>query len=445
MEEPKRKETGRREFLQSAALALAGGAVAPAQSQSGEKKIRVGLIGVGWRGGYLGTSILKLIDQGEQVEIAGVCDLYQPRQERAEARFKAKGFKNTTDMLREVPLDAVVIATPDRAHLYNLREAIRAGKDVYVEKPLCYWDQFDLLKSVVHENRELKRIVQVGSQYLADSVWEKTADLIKQGAIGKPVHIQVPNFRNSDAGERSPTFIDDPNAKPGVGLDWEKWQGDAPRREFSITRFFQWRLYIEYSGGPLTDTGPHQISPIYKMLRPLGIGMPQKVMATGGRFYFNHHRTSPDTMDVLMQYPQNFTVALLETYVNNQFPIETVIRGTDGCVIWRPDGTEIVPLVRGGMGALTPGAAKPELKPSTKVLNDRAATRAAGAPGPGGYVDPTIEHIRDFLGAVRTRRQPRYDLELGYIVQTPFCMAMRSHLENKVALFDPNREEIRMS
>lgn len=435
----------RRHFIESVALGTLGAVSAAGQAEPAKTKIRLGLIGLGWRGVQDGNHINTLIDQGYPVEITAVCDLYQPRLERAEAHYKARGYSSTADMFKYAAIDAVLIATPDRQHLYNLREAMQAGKDVYIEKPLCHWEQFDLLKAVVHEARKLKRVVQVGSQHLADSVWERAGDLISQGLIGGPVHIQVPNFRNNDAGERSPSFIDDPHAKAGIGLDWEKWQADAPRRDFTIERFFQWRLFVDYSGGPVTDTGVHEISPIYKMLTKLSIDMPERVVATGGRFYFNHNRTSPDTMDVLMQYPQNFTIALLETFVNNQFPIEKVIRCTDGSVIVRPDGVELVPMVRratsGGQNTVTQAG---EEKSPTKLLSDIARERAAAGPN-RRYIDPTIFHIHDFLEAVRTRRQPRYDLELGYRVQVPFCMAMRSYSEAKVALWDPNHESIVMS
>lgn len=175
----------RRDLLKSAAVVAAG--VESVQAQPAPKPLRVGVVGVGNRGSYLTASLVKLAQEGEPLEIAAVCDIYQPRLERAEVRFKAKGFKNSADMLKEVPLDVVVVATPDRHHLYNLQEAIRAGKDVYCEKPLSHWDQFDLLKAVVHENRKLKRIVAVGTQGVGDSAWEKAGEMIKAGALGKPV------------------------------------------------------------------------------------------------------------------------------------------------------------------------------------------------------------------------------------------------------------------
>jgi predicted dehydrogenase len=283
--------------------------------------------------------------------------------------------------------------------------------------------------------------VQVGSQYLADPVWEKGFDLLKTGVIGKPVHVQIPNFRNSDAGERAMMTIDDPNAKDGVGVDWAKFQADAPVRDFSVTRMFQWRLFMEYSGGPLTDTGPHEMCPVYKMLQP---GFPSKVVATGGHFYWNHDRTVPDTMDVLIQYPQGYTIALLETYINNHFPIEKVIRGSEGTALLTNDALEVYPMTRVPYGTTRPPVI--ELKTSHRLLTVRgeALAAATGTQRPK-IADLTIAHLKDFLDSVRKREQPRFDLELGYIVQIPLCMAMRSLLENKAALFDAEREQIRLS
>ncbi len=226
--------------------------------------------------------------------------------------------------------------------------------------------------------------------------------------------------------------IDDPNAKDGVGVDWAKFQADAPARAFDVIRMFQWRSFIEYSGGPLTDVGVHEMCAAYRMLDP---GFPSKAVATGGRFHWNHGRTAPDTMDVLIQYPQGFSVAIIESFVNDHFPVEKVIRGSEGTARLTPDALQIYPLHRVPYGTRAP-AVLPTLRGK--------AIAEAGA-NPPIIPDATMVHIKDFLDSVRSRRQPRFDLELGYRVHVPLCMAMRSHFENKVALFDASTEQIRMS
>lgn len=405
----------RRSFLAGVVLA------APAAAQIvGEKKpLRVGLIGAGSRGTYLADTTVTLGEQGEQVQLVAVCDLYQPRLERAEVKYKAKGYAKTADLLRGAQLDAVIIATPDRQHIPNTLEAIRAGKDVYCEKPLSHWSQFDPLKALVKENRKLKRVVQIGTQFIADSVWERSGKVVQAGLIGKPVHAQTCYFRRGDQGERG-MKIDDPNARAGVGLDWETWQGDGPRRDFTVSRFFQWRLYSDYSGGPVTDCYPHMLTPLLRALEP---GMPKKVVAIGGRYFYDGGRDVPDTFDLLIQYPRDLTVAFLGTFVN-ETPIETIVRGSEGTMIKRADGIVFEP-ARGTTGQ------------RQEVPCDIPARGE-------GHADLTHAHLKDFFECVRTRNQPRGSLELAFTVQTPLIMAMQSHLHNKVAFFDPEQENIRL-
>jgi len=410
--------SSRRGFLKSSAAL--GAAASYRRVLGANDRLRLGFVGVGNRGTGIANTVTKLIEAGANVEIAAVCDIYQPRLERAETRFKAKGFARSAEMLGASRLDAVIIATPDRHHVANTLEAIRAGLDVYVEKPICHWAQFDALKRLVHENRKLGRIVQVGTQFVADSVWEKAAAAIAEGAIGKPVHAQTCYFRRGDQGERG-MKIDDPNAKPGLGLDWETFQADAPRRPFEVSRFFQWRLYMDYSGGPLTDTYPHTLTPLLKMLNP---GFPKKVVALGGRYYYNHGRDVPDTFDLLIQYPQNLTVAFLGTFVNAT-RIDTLVRGSEATLTRKPEGVVIEP-------------AKGSDKAARQIPAD---IESFGE----GHAQQLAAHLKDFFECVRSRKQPRGNLELAYIVQVPILMAMQAHLKDKVVYFDAVREEMRMA
>ena len=408
---------GRRSFL----TALAG--VAAAGQVSGEeapkKRLKVGLVGAGGRGSYLGKTVKSFSEQGEPVDLVAVCDIYQPRLERAEVALKAKGYSKLSEMLKDPELDAVVIATPDRHHVLNMMEAIRAGKDVYCEKPVTHWDQFDKLKELVHTNRQLKRVVQIGTQYVSDSVWERAAVEIAKGAIGKPVHAQSCYFRRGDSGEAGMP-IDDPNAKPGLGVDWETFQADAPRHEFNVSRMFQWRLYLAYSGGPLTDCYPHMLTPVVKMLNA---GFPKKVVATGGRYFYGGLREVPDTFDLLIQYPQGLDITFLGSFVN-YVGIETMVRGSEGVARKSDLAISLEPL-------------KGVDRPRQDLPTD---TQTRGE----GHSNLTIAHLKDFLNCVRTRQTPRGDLELAYRVQTPLIMAMQSYLHDKVALFDTETETIRL-
>lgn len=406
---------GRRAFLASLGGGAAGLTAAGRQpaGPAAESTIGVGLIGCGGRGMALANVLMQLAQAGQAARVAAVCDIYQPRLERAAARFSAAAYQDARELIRDPHVKAVIIATPDRLHATQAIEAVRAGKDVYCEKPLTHWAQFDLLKQLREEVRRHKAVFQMGTQWCSDPIWQRAAEQIRRGAIGKVVHVQTGYFRQGDVGERGMP-VDDPEARPGAGLDWEAFQGDAARRPFSVSRFFQWRLYADYSGGPVTDLYPH---PLARVLKALGAPLPRRVVAVGGRFQFNGERDVPDTFDLLIEYPQGFTLAVLGTICNDT-PVETVIRGSEGTIrLVETAGLSVEP-------------AQNVRRPRTQIASPRNYEQ---------------EHLRNFLECVRTRATPYADIELGYATQLPLIMAMQSHLAGKVAFYDAGQERISLA
>jgi predicted dehydrogenase len=400
----------RRTFLQSIGAAAAPAASAQSQLSAASKTLRVGLIGCGNRGTADAQTAANLGQAGENVQVTAVCDIYQPRLERAATRFSAKYYERATELVKSSELDAVIVGTPDRHHVEHALMALRAGKDVYCEKPVAHWQQFDKFKELVAEVRRSGRIFQMGTQRLSDPMWRQTAGLINRGEIGKPTHVQMGYCRLGDSGERG-MKIDDPNAKPGVGLDWDAWLGDAPRRDFSISRFFQWRLFMDYSGGPATDNDVHFLAP---MIKALGVKFPSRVAALGGKYLYGNdaEREVPDTFDMIVQYPGGLNFTFVGTYTNDT-PPETVIRGSEGTVRLTEASVVSEPL----SGRNHPHREIPHLDTST-------------------------EHMRDFIHCVRSREKPQGDIELAYYAQTLITMAMMSYVEGKVALFDERTERI---
>lgn len=400
----------RRRFLRG--LAATGAAAAPvsASAQTTGEKLGIGLIGCGGRGAYLASVVQALSAEGEPAEIVAVCDIYRPRRERVAQKFSAKAYARVSELVADPRVQGVIIATPDRAHVYNALEATRAGKDIYCEKPLTHWQQFEPLKELVREVRARKNIFQVGAQWVSDPLWLRAADMVRQGAIGRITHAQSGYFRFGDSGERGMP-VEDPNLTVGPDLDWDVFQADAPQRPFSVSRFFQWRMYMDYSGGPSTDLYPHPMTRLFKVL---GVGLPHKVVAVGGRYVYNGERDVPDTFDLLIEYPEKLTVAILGT-ITNATGIDTIIRGTEGTIKFADGGFEIEPPPNSSRGRRSIG-----------LLNaDR-------------------EHMRNFLQSMRTRKPPNCDIELGYRVQVPLIMSMLSYVHGKVAYFDAATESIRL-
>lgn len=401
----------RRAFLGTLGAAATVLPTSGAGAAASGKRIRVGLIGCGGRGSYLGQLTRQLQTQGEPLELAAVCDVYRPRLERAAKEMEAKPYRDAAELVRDPGVDAVIVATPDRLHAYHALTAVRGGKAVYSEKPACHWQQFGKLKELVGEVRRTGMIYQMGTQRLADPIWQQAAGAIRRGDIGKPVHVQMGYFRRGDSGERGMP-VDDPNARPGPDLNWDAFLADAPSRPFTPSRFFQWRMYMDYSGGPCTDNDVHFLA---LMIKALGVKFPARAVALGGKYIYNGEREVPDTFDMVFEYPEGLNLTFLGTY-GSDHPVETVVRGTEATLRFGEFDAEIEPVE---------GSTKKRRTLSRREVN--------------------AEHLRDFFECVRTKRKPQGDIELAYHTQVALIMAMRSFVERKVATFDATREEILMS
>jgi predicted dehydrogenase len=373
----------------------------------------VGFIGVGGRGGGHVWTVKKLIEGGEAARVVAVSDAYGFRREEAAKHSGAKIYPKYQDLLADPNVDVVCIATPDRLHVPQALEAIRAGKDVYCEKPMGHWSQAQLSKQFYQETRRLKRVVQIGNQANSSPEWRKVGDLIKQGVIGRPQHVQAGFYRYGDWGERMP--IPDRTARPGPDLDWEAFLGDAPKVPFTVDRFFSWRKYLDYAGGPSTDLFPHVLTPFMSIL---GLKCPALVAASGGIFkYVTYDREVPDTFNQCMDYPNKVSVMLICTLAN-EYQTDPMIRGDEGTLLLQTDWSS-------GVDSLT-------------LVPKKGARQQIK----GGRSDTTRAHWKNFLDCVRSRQKPVSDVEFGYNVQVALNMAMLSYLNKKVARYDFEKEEI---
>jgi predicted dehydrogenase len=409
----------RREFIRGAArVAVAGAVAAPFVASrnvlGANERLNVGFIGVGGRGrGHLDT-VLGMINQGEALQVVGISDTYGPRMRANAEHAKAKAYPRYQDLLADKGIDVVCIATPDRLHVPQALDAIRAGKDVYCEKPMGHWSQTELSKQFFKETKKLGRVVQIGNQGNSNVAWKQVSDLIQKGAIGRPQHVQAGYYRVGDWGERMP--IADPNAKPGADVDWEGFLGDAPKVPFTVDRFFSWRKYLDYAGGPCTDLFPHVLTPFISLL---GLKCPSLVVASGGIFkYDTYDREVPDTFNMCVDYPQKLSITLICTLAND-FPTDPAIRGDEGTITMQG------PAFEGGFDSVTfiPRKGEP-----TKI--------------PGSKPNTTLLHWKNFLACVKSREKPVSDVEFGYHVQVAMNMAMLSYLKRKVATYDTEKEII---
>lgn len=419
---PSSSAMNRREFIRAgtqAAAILGAAAAFPYVSRAkvigANDRIGVGFIGVGGRGNTHLAIVQRLIKAGEPLQVVAINDAFRYRLEEAAKPTGAKTFRKHFELLADPGVDVVCVATPDRLHVPIALDAIRAGKDVYCEKPMGHWSQFDLCRQFAEETVRLKRIVQVGNQGNSSPAWGKVRDLVQKGVIGRLQHVQAGYYRRGDWGERMP--IPDPDAKPGPELDWEAFLGDAPKVPFTVQRFFSWRKYLDYAGGPCTDLFPHVFTPF---VSALGLNYPSLAVASGGIFkYTTYDREVPDTFNMCVDYPEKVSAVLVCT-LTNDYVTEPAIRGDEGTLTLQNAGGW-----EGGFDSITliPAKGKPETVPGLKT-------------------EATPLHWKNFLSCVRTREKPVSDVEFALKVQAALNMSMLSFLNRKVIQFDAAQRQI---
>lgn len=319
---------GRRQFMQTS---LVGAAAAPlvARATAGDRgpvpandRIQLGMIGVGGRAHQLMGAIAA--DRG--VEIVGVCDPYSGRVARAIERTggRAKDYGDFRALLADPAVDAVVIATPDHWHREQTLEALAAGKDVYLEKPMTLTP--DEGPEMIAAAKKGGRILQIGSNGMSSMQDQTARDIVRSGKLGKITLIRATYDRNTDSGAWLYPIPPDASTKT---VKWEEFLGPAPERPFSLERFFRWRCFWDYSGGIATDLFVHLMTSIHFIM---DASMADMVMASGQNYLHKETHEVPDTLNAVATYPkEEFTVSLSATF-NNSSAADSgfMILGTEG-------------------------------------------------------------------------------------------------------------------
>ncbi len=382
----------RRDFLKGSAAAAVGLALAPARALGANDRIVAGFIGTGRQGQGNLRSFLKQ----PNAEVGAVCDVYDPNLEKAaaiagERAVKLKDFRRVLDRKE---IDVVVVSTPDHWHAYQTVAACQAGKDVYVEKPISV--TIEEGRKMVEAGRRYERVIQVGTQQRSGVHFQHVVANVRGGRMGKISFVRTWNYGNS-----SPYGIGNPpDGEPPESLDWDLWLGPAPRVPFNPNRFGvfedQWshfRWFWDYAGGMITDWGVHLIDIVHWAM---DVEAPQAISASGGKFFLQDNRETPDTLLVTYEYP-----GFVCTYENRELngsPLSgkgygIQFHGTEGSLFVDRNGYEIVPEKR-GRGPL----AVDRMEPAAEQSSNNSA----------------VDHWANFLESVRSRTRPICDIETGH-------------------------------
>jgi predicted dehydrogenase len=399
---------GRRNFLQTAAAAGLTTNLFAGNVRGANDKVTIGFIGLG----IMGKGNLGFAMKVDGFQPVAVCDVYQPNLDAAEAQARkggaqVKALRDFRQILADKSIDAVCISTPDHWHPYIAIEACKAGKDVYVEKPVfVYVDEGPLM---VQAARKYKRVVQAGTMQRSGGYFQKAAEIIKSGKLGEITFCHTWQSGTTPK-ER---WGNPPDAEPPAGLDWDMWLGPAPKRPFNANRFgiapkrySTFRYFWDYAGGAMTDWGVHLIDPISQCMGEI---MPHAITAMGSKFYVTDNCETPDTMLATFQYSK--FLMDYESRTCNPMPLfgpqtgATSFHGTEGTMV----------LSRSGCW-LTPNKASADFQPAVWEKDDAMAQM-------------NVPHWQNFLACIKSREKPTSDIETC-VRSTAICvlgnLAMRS-------------------
>jgi predicted dehydrogenase len=377
---------GRREAL----AAISSAVLSP--FARGADRVRIGIIGCGTRGNHHLDTLLNL----PNAQIMGLCDVYQPSLKKAAEKITPSPQLHTDyrQLLEHNDIDAVFIATPHHWHAQMAIDACNAQRDVYLEKPLA--DTIENSRAIVDAVRKNHRIMQVGLQQRSMPHYQAAAKLVHSGLLGNVTHavMTMPSWTLPP---------ESPVASPPPDLDWELFQGPAPRRPYRQSRMRRWLHYPEYAGFSFTDGGVHMFDVVNWYLRPEPSAI--DTFASSAILRRPADERAPDTFAVTWKYPKfmmtfaNWTPVVAEGEENGNY-----FYGDRGILFINRDGYWARPIPR------TQDPFEPCM---VRTKDDYPSIRTS-----------LKSHIDNFLACVQTRRDPLCPVELGFDATLPGLLGL---------------------
>lgn len=374
---------GRRHFLKTTGALTTS--LFTGNLRGGNDRIQAAFIGVG----VMGTENLGAAMNQPGVAAVAVCDVYQPNLEKAAALARRQGHqpkevRDFREILADKSIDVVCISTPDHWHPYMTVAACKAGKDVYVEKPVCL--SINEGQTMIQAARKYNRVVQAGTWQRSGTHFQKACEIVRSGALGKISFVRTWIYNNMpQAGIGIPA-----DSEPPAGLDWNLWLGPAPDRKFNPNRFgvypnaySYFRFFWDYAGGHLTDSGIHMLD-IVQMA--FGESMPKAITAIGGKYWLKDNSETPDTLQVAFDYGS--FLGSWEHRTNNTDGTKARLMGITF------HGTNGTLYVDRSVFRVTP-------EPGSSLQAQEMRREA----------NPHPLHWANFIDCVRTRKRPNSDIE----------------------------------
>jgi predicted dehydrogenase len=367
-------------------------------------RIQLGLIGCGERGTYdMGNFV-----RAGNVEVVALADIWASkfaRAKQAAGASDAKTFEDHRHVLDMKEVDIALIGVPDHWHAPIAIDALNAGKDVYVEKPLTLTPQEG--PAIVKAARVNNRICQVGMQQRSGQHYIRAKEeYFDSGKIGKVTLARTWWHGNGYHLRKAPDSL---KTKP-EDLNWAHYLGRLKWRDWDPQQYWNWRAYLDFGGGQVTDLFTHWIDVVHMFM---GQDVPISAQAAGGVYNYKDGRTAPDTINVLLEYPTEFTATFEATLVPGITGAAQEFAGTGGRLYidrqhyeWHPTGRNAEPVI---------------VKAQSNI---------------------DMDHVQNFLECVRSRKLPNGDVLAGHRSAQASHLGNISYMQKRRIDFDPVREEI---
>jgi predicted dehydrogenase len=422
----------RRRFLQTSAAGLSlAAARSLGYAAEDDKPKRVALIGCGW---YGKCDLFRLL-QVAPVEVVSLCDvdkkLLSEAAEITAARQRSKRTPRTyadyRKLLAEKDVDVVLIATPDHWHALPMIDAVKAGADVYVQKPISV----DVVEgqAMLAAARKYDRVVQVGTQRRSTPHLVEARDsILREGKLGTIGLVEVYCYYHMRSRENPP------DTTPPDYLDYEMWTGPAPMRPYNkLVHPRSWRAFMEYGNGIVGDMCIHMLDTVRWML---DLGWPKRINSVGGILVDKKSKSNiSDTQTATFEFEQFPVVWQHRTYghaPDPQYPWGATFYGDKGTLKVSVMSYDFIPF---GNGKPIHRDVAYELEQYPIDKDEKDLER---------HVAPAIRyHMLDFLAAIASRKRPVADIEQGHISSASCILANLSMKLGRSLEWDPDRHEVK--
>jgi predicted dehydrogenase len=446
----------RRQFLKQAGNAvLAGSAALSARSYArvlgANDRIRLAQLGCGHRShGHI--HMAHLASRRTPVEVVAVCDIWSLAREKRAAQVKdlfgaaPATHKYSEEMLSKPDIDGVMIATGDFQHAKLCMEVVQAGKDCYVEKPFA--NVLDEAKAARNAVKASKQVVQMGTQHRSQPYPLAVRDIIKSGRIGQIARI-TQEWNVNEPRWRYIPMVDDgkhPTLLKEEDTDWKRWLLGKPDRPFDPHVYLEFRLYKDFSSGIFDQWLSHGSDLVHLWMDE---AYPVSAVATGGVLTWKDGRENPDNATVTLLYPKGFIYTYSTTF-SNSYRSFSRIQGRDGTIEnYGGEGASLFLVTKeGGRQDLDPEGGNDPVYTAPPGMGPEAdhaeIVKVQGAPKPNsnGPDDDDVDHLNNWLNAMRDRKQPNATVDHGFSHAIVCIMAAQSLWSGKRLYWDQSKEEI---